>query len=494
MLLSRTFALGSAAVWLVSAAANTCAGDLRIDGARLTVATPTLRAVFQGGEIAEITNRLTGERVAYGLQRKDPMTAMLNADGQPAPLKSDGWRRGRENREGRESAQTVLRDLTHTVWLNVMLDKETDDLVVATWGESSKAGVKGHRIALRSLDLTGGRLIVPTPGGLQYTRDDKRTEVSIRYPSEWLAQMLVWQCKEGGVVVYSRDVDNRFKGLSLSRRGDYADIALETHANGPWARQTSVPYVEWRINAYKGDWQVPASGYRALMNFARPRASPPEKRLWPSQVQRVESVPADAGTPWLERIAAEAPPGRTVLFLSDWNEGGPPDRRMSDNAARFIDAAHARGFYVMVSLNLHLARRDWPRFGALARHEARENGASGPPVGGPATMNPAARPWRAALIRELRDTFAGTRPDALFLENAAFAPNTADDDSGTGGLDGAVQLLEEVQAALPDMVLAADAVNEVILPHVRIAKRLPQDGSNSHPITEFLFGPSLVWF
>ncbi len=484
----------AAGLGAVLAATPSAHADLQVDGDRLRVATANIRLVFQGGEIAEITNRLTGERVSYGLQRKDPLTAMLRPGGTGAPLRSDGWRRGHENAEGREAAQTVLRDLTHTVWLNVLLDKDNDDVVVEAWGESSRPGVSGYRLAVRSLDLTAGSLIVPTKTGLEYKRADTRSSLRFEYPNHWLAQMLVWQCAEGGVVLYSRDREDAFKAVTMTRRGDYADLGVETRANEPWAKQTSVPHAQWRINAYKGSWQVPASGYRTLMGFLGPRPDVPEKRLWPSQITTVEPVPEVANDEWLRELAGRRPPARTLLLMGNWAEGGPPDYRMSDQAAGFLARARDRGFFTMVTARCDRVRSDWPGLPALRDARIHATAGDGAQDAGTALMNPASSAWRRALIAQLRQTFGGERPDALLLVGATYAPLEVDSASGRNGLEGSTALLKDIQAAFPDLVLASDEVNERVLPYVRLARRLPAGDATAHALTSYLFGTTLLWF
>lgn len=475
------------AVWLASVGSSVAA-DLRIDGDRLYVATANVRMVFRGGEVVEITNRVTGERYASGLQRLPPLTAMLTAAGDPVPLRCDGWRRGHENEEGREAAQTVLRSPRFTVWFNVVLDKETDDVAVGTWGESSGDGVMGARIAIRNLDLGVGRLLAPTATRFEYGGANTPPDVELAYPAEWLAQMVVWQGREGGLVIYSRDDENRYKGLHLRKRDGYLDMALETRAAGPWKDATSVPYVEWRINAFKGDWRVPASGYRKLMAFLHPRKAPPEQRLWAGQINKVIAVPPAAGDAWLDDVARKHPPARTLLLLEDWAEGDPPAYRLAYRAINLIDRAHARGFYVIVPLSIQHASKGW-----LARARGVAAVASGSDSSGSAIVNPASPAWRSALIRELREAFSGTRPDALLLQDAAEVVTEADRTTNRTGLEGLVRLLEELQAALPDVVLGSDGVHELILPHVRFVRRPQAAQSAPNPLTEYLFGDSVLW-
>lgn len=486
--MGRTRVLSLAVIGCLSLCSVRSSADLRIDGDRLYVATANIRVVFQGGEIREITNRVTGERFASGLQRHTPLTSMLTATGEAVPLRCDGWRRGHENIEGREAAQTVLRSTKFTVWFNVVLDKETDDVTVGTWGESSGDGVMGCRWAVRSLDLSVGSLLVPTASRFQYDSSDSRQEVRLAYPSQWLAQMLVWQGRQGGIVLYSRDDENRYKGLHLIRRGQYLDIALETRAAGPWQDATSVPYVEWRVNAYRGDWRVPANGYRKLMAFLRPRKTPPESRLWAGQITRVWMVPDGAGDSWLGDIAKTSPPARTLLVLDNWSEGKPPEYRLTYRATTFIDRAHARGFYVMVPACIQHASQEW-------LSSARMSGCSHPEpdASGLFWVNPAASAWRSAVVRAYRQAFSGTRPDALLLWDAAGVVTEADKASNRSGLEGVLRLFEELQAALPDVVLGAEGIHELILPHVRFVRRPAGSSSGNNALTEHLFGDSVLW-
>lgn len=458
--------------------------DLRIDGDRLHVATGNIRMVFQGGDIVEITNRRTGEKVSSGLSRRNPMTGIVTATGQVVPLRSDGWRRGRENEEGREAAQTVLRGPNQTIWLNVVLDKETDDVVVGLWAESSVMGVRGARLAIRNLDLSVGELMLPTLRDPVYTRTHRQTERLVTYPSEWLSQMLIWQNKAGGIVFYSRDEEQCYKAVNLSRQGDYVDLTLETRAPGPWDRATSVPFVEWRINAYEGTWRVPAAGYKRLMAFLWPRTTPPESRLWVGQVRTFVTVPEGAGQAWLDELAARERPARTVLVLENWSETPPPEYRMTYLASVFISAARARGFYVMLPVHVQQAAE------AAGEQSSKETSA----VNSRTVMNPASRAWRSRVIRGLREAFAGTKPDALLILDGAEVVPDADAGSGRSGLWGMLELLRELQAAFPDVVLCSRGVHELLIPHIRIVKYPGEGPPRLPPLTEYLFGDMFVWF
>lgn len=488
--LRRAGALMCLVVLVSIVSSQPCHGELEIDGDRLTASTRNIRVVFQAGEIIEVTNRITGQRFAYGLGRREPVTAVLRPGDRAEPLRSDGWRRGRPNEEGREAAQTVLRSSQYTLWMNVLLDKETEDVVVGTWGDSRIDGLQGHRIGIRNLDTSTGKLIVPTRAGLEWGARSGGDLGPLLYPSEWVAQMLVWQGAEGGLVVYSRDNENRFKGLRLWKRGNYADIALLTFSDGPWESQSTTPFVEWRINAYEGSWQVPAAGYRRLMSFLWPRSAPPEGRLWAGQVERCLDAPEDLNRAWLRKVAADHPPARTLILVDAWAEGEAPQWRLRDNAARFIDAAHELGLFVAIPMEFQRASEKFVRSSGLTAASYRTIGSR--PEDAVFPMNPAFPSWRRALVRCLRETLGGSRPDAILIRDLMPVANERDPSTGMNSMAGMVELLRDLQKAFPDIVLAGDAIHESVVPWVRLVRDTHPAEQTGHPITRFLFEASVA--
>jgi hypothetical protein len=309
--------------------------------------------------------------------------------------------------------------------------------------------------------------------------------------------MLVWQSADGGIVCYSRDDETRYKALEVARRGDRVDLCLDTEAEAPWTLQTSVPHLEWRINAYKGDWRVPAAGYRSLMAYVRPRAKPTDAQLWVGQISAVEYVDAATTAEALDGIAKRRPPARTLLYLPDWGAGPDPSKQLTEAGERLISRAHALGFYVAVPVRFGHADASWDRLERMSRHRVRAavDGGRVPDGGGPIAMNPAAREWRAEVVRGLRRAFGGTCPDALVVLDAH---DVANDGAGRvekrTAAEGMVQLLRDVQGAFPAMVLAAEGVSELTWPYIRISRRpAPADGEGAL-LTDALFGSSILRF
>ncbi len=489
----RALAFGFA----LSAGSASLHADIAVAGDRLTIRTPNVRVVMRGGEIVELTNRVTGEHVATGIGRIAPLTAALRVGNQATSLRYDGWRTAHEDDARRQAAQTVLRDGSTTVWLNVSVDEQTQDVVIASWGESLDAGLRGLQLGVRNLDLTRGRLLVPTHSGYEHSLATREQSRTIAYPREWTAQVLVWQAPEGGVVIYSRDDESRFKNLGITRRDERLDVALQTEAEAPWSKQTSIPHVEWRINAFKGDWRVPAQGYRALLGHVRPRSAPTEAQLWVGQIEAVETVTADMGKGELRALAQKRPPARTLLYLPVWGEGQGPDRKLTDREAALISEAHDLGFYMMLTVRVCHVEADWRGLERLARYRVRGNGATNAEgaQSGLIPMSPAAGQWRAAVIRGLKEAFTGAAPDALMLLDASEVWN---DDvgriDGRTPTEGVVTLLREIQKAFPGMVLGSDGMNELIWPEIRIAQRPVPADKHSASLTAAIFGPTVLWF
>jgi hypothetical protein len=474
-----------------------CRADIAVAGDRLTVRTENIRVVMRGGEIVEIANRTTGEMVATGIGRIEPMTGVLRVNGARSALRYDGWRTAHEDDARRQAAQTVLRDGSTTVWLNVSVDQETQDVVIASWAETLTEGLRGLQLAVRNLDLTVGRLIAPTQAGYTYTHASTEMSRRIAYPSELAAQMFVWQCRDGGVVVYSRDDETRYKAFNVARRGDRLDVGLETEAEAPWSRQTSVPHVEWRLNAYKGDWRLPATGYRSLMAFLRPRTSPVEAQLWVGQIEAVERIAPTAGRDALEALAKKRPPARTLLYMPVWGTGDEPARRLTESDGVLISLAHELGFYVMLPVRIGTASPQWEGLRRVAKAQARdaETGTKPLTANGDWVMNPASRDWRQAVVRSLKEAFAGAAPDALLILDACDVVNDGNGRiEGRTGAQGMVELVREIQRSFPTMVLGASGMSELVWPDVRIVQRRAPAQEPENDLLTALLGRTVLWF
>jgi hypothetical protein len=477
--------------------------DVFIENDRLTVTTANLTAVFRGPDLVRLSNRTTQE---IYVNTTTPLASMLDMGmltKPDKPLRWLYWHKGKGINANPDAAQIMLNDLTRTVWMNVIVDPETQDITVTLWGDSHKYGVTGLTWGIRGLDLSAGRLIIPAHGGRYADRTNCPPELTLAYPTEWEAQMAVWEGKQGGFVVYCRDDRAFSKNFRVRRKGEYADIGFETQAEAPFEKAGGIPQMEWRINTYRGDWRTPALGYRNLMNFYRKPVEAKGNREWVYDIRTVTLVKsAELDPKLLDALAKKTDPKKTLLYLTDWRQAGfdrnYPDYEPRDNVRTFIERAHELGFRVMLhaSLGISPASEDYKRLQRYQVKDAETQRLMGvrwdSPDGDPqryAYINPAAKGYRDLLIYRLRGVVDELQPDALHLQGSGLMWN-----DGNGPLNkqnlaqGSVALHRALLTTFPDLVLSADGMNELLNPYTWFAERSPSSSPLApHPISAFLF-------
>ncbi|MGC8668168.1 MAG: NPCBM/NEW2 domain-containing protein [Chthonomonadales bacterium] len=492
-------------VFVICLLGSRCWGQVEPDGNRLTVTTANAIAVFEGGDLVRVTNRLTGEVYGGPARSIPPILQMDTLAGGDSALRCTSWRRGREQEDGRViAAQTTFTDLTRTVWMNVVIDEQTQDITVTVWGETRKEGVTGLRWGMRGLDLTSGRLILPAQGGVWADRTNLPAALHLEYPTEWEAQMLLWQTRTGGMVIYSRDDEDRFKKLHILRRGDYADVALETEAEAPWPKAGSIPQLEWRINTYRGDWRVPASGYRQMMHFLRKQPAGASQPEWPAKIRTVVTVQSShPDVTLLDALAARLIPSKALLYLPVWRRAGYdvdyPDYTPAPEVVPFIAHAHALGFRVMLHTDLPGVSPGNPAFARVGRYQVRDARTQAPigwywdhPDTDPqrfAFINPAAKVYRDLFVESVRPAVEELKPDALHLDVSGPMWNDGNGlIEGKNYAQGSEAMHRALLSAFPGIVLGGESLNEITAPYNRFAQRWITSPLPPHPICALLFG------
>jgi hypothetical protein len=471
--------------------------DIYIDRDVMTVTTTNLIAVFRGPDLFRLTNRLTNEQY---LRPPAPFRGSLDMgllEPTGRTMTGDFWRMGRNEL----SAQFVAKDLTRTVYLNVIIDPETQDITLTLWGESLKEGATGLTWGMRGLDLSGGRLVLPVQGGRSADESTKFGDLGFHYPGDWEAQMMIWEDKlnSGGFVVYSRDEELRYKQLHISRHDNRVDIGFETQAHAPWTPNGSVKAVEWRINTYKGDWKVPATGYRNLANFLRPGVPLRDDRAWIKEVRCVASVEGKPPSPaLLDSLGKTMEAKRTLLFVPGWRKDGY-DPNEADYVPRegikaFVEKAHELGFHVMLPIEppgCDSRSGDYERVRKAIVKDAVTGKQTTADSRSFASYNPAYKPFRDLLVARLKVMMDDVSPDVLFLRGAGTLPN-----DGSGLIDnrsfseGAVAMHRAILTAFPNLLLGTDGMNELVTPYSTVSLRSPASSLPPHPISTMLFSSS----
>lgn len=492
--------------------------DVLVEGNRVTAQSERMIVVFQGGDLIRMTNRLTQEQYIHAPVRLASLLDLKMSPAPGTPLRPTEWRQGRGVGANPDSAMTTFNDLVRTVTLTLVVEPETQDIVITIFGDATRDGVTGLTWGLRGLDLTSGRLLIPAQGGCYADAEHTPDKVTFDYPSQWEAQMAVWETKRGGFVFYSRDAATRLKKMHLTRRGDYADVTLETEAVAPFRKANGVPQLEWRLNTFQGDWRTPATGYRNLMNFLRPPLrlrGANDKRGWIRDLRTVLAVlpsqeKGDAGTAadktLLDRLAKRLEPRKTLLYIqplpkmltgdslanSESTDAERPDERI----VAFMAAAQERGFRTMLHVDLPGSDPTAPEFSRTKRYVIREPD-SGQPLrsteesaGRPmrVPINPSSRSYREWAVGRWSRLIDTAHPDALHIGGSGRCYN-----DGSGLVDdknyaqGMLALARGLLTTHPDLLLCGDGMNEVLAPYFWLAERETEGVLPAHPISTFLF-------
>ena len=483
--------------------------QVSIEGHKLVVTTPNLIATFNGPDLVRVFNRTTNELHINTITPMKPLMKVSMLRRNSARMLDHGWRYGRSQDGGDpSSAQTMLTDLSTRVWINVVIDRDNQDVTVTLWAESREDEVSGLTWGIRGLDLSSGRLIIPALGGVAIDSKTAPQALALDYPRDWQAQMMVWESPKGGFVLYTHDKD-LFKRLTLNRRGNFADMGLETQAVAPFTRNGSVKLLEWRLNAYKGDWMVPASGYRNIMRFLRKPLALSQQNAWLKDIKFVETFRGQSFKPELiDALSMRSAPSQTLLYVTDWRQPPGdieyPDFTPHSEVKAFLRHARDRGFRTMLRVNVLGMQSSSPEYSGLSPYHAKDP-VSGAPIEhvlNPkstdpqriAVMNPAAASFRRLLLQKLNGALRDLQPDGLLLEGSGLAWNDGNGRlSNMNFIEGMVALERALIATYP-LVLGTDQVNEAIYPYVFLSSRPNDPPLPTHPISEYLFGDRILFF
>ena len=495
---------------LLLVSAGRLQAQVSIEGQKLIVTTPNLIATFNGGDLVRVLNRTTNELHINTISPQKPLMHVSMLRKTTRQLLHHGWRYGRSPDGGPPTAaQCLMTDLQTHVQMNVVIDRDNQDITVTLWAESREDEVSGLTWGIRGLDLSSGRLILPAHGGIAIDHKTSPQALRLDYPRDWQAQMMIWESPHGGLILYSHDTDTLFKRFTLNRRGNYADLALETQAIAPFRTNGSVKLLEWRLNAYKGGWMVPAGGYRNVMKFLRKPIEPRFQQSWVKDVKFVETFQSQDFKPELiDALEKRQNPKQTLLYLTNWRrapgDAEYPDYTPHPDVRGFVKHARDLGFRTMLRVNvlgMPTSSAEYSRFGpyhakdpvsgAPIEHVLNPKSADPQRI---AVINPAAGSYRRLLVQNLTPALNDLQPDALMLEGAGLAWNDGNGLLGNMNFpQGMVALGRSLIAAFP-VALGTDQVNELIYPYVFFSTRPNDPPLPSHPICEFLFGDRIFYF
>ena len=491
-------------VFVSIALANTLTVD---EAGNVLAETQRYVARFENGVLTDFHNKLTNETYTQGdseaLTRlkvdRNLITRNIIPEIKrgPSPLEcqliyQDTW--------------SVPRDNEVMLHLFIGIDSETGDLLIRQTGFSNIGGIERIMWGFANLSKTVVDVITPVTGGQIVVNPDR-----YHYPRKWETPLAILQGQRGGVFVRSDDTQYRFKTLEYESE-DGADFALNfwevPHA--PFEQVKQITTATWRLNAYQGNWKVPALTYRQWMHEALQPANRIQMPAWINDIAVViyySNIALNVLTPLSQLVDPE----QTLIFVHQWRHGGhdgdlpnyTPDA-VKPEFADFVKEAHGYGFRVMAHVNMLGVSEYHPLYGKFEKYQVRAP-YTGEKTGwhwkirhtnpdSHAFINPASSDYRKMFVDTLKNLWERYQVDAFHLDISS--PVYNDKNGFIDGLtyaEGNILLHQEIREAIPGIVLGGEGLNDVTFLHESFAKRFRIPATEiPHPISSFLFSPYTI--
>ncbi|MYB02526.1 hypothetical protein F4X90_23030, partial [Candidatus Poribacteria bacterium] len=387
--------------------------------------------------------------------------------------------------------------LDKTVRFRISIDVNTGDIIIQQHGISEN--IVWITWVCRYLNSQQVDVILPANCGQIIDASTEFSERSFRYPVRWEAQLAILQGEDGGFFVRSTDPTFRFKEAYYVRSAEHFGISFQTDNPAPFRDKNEITSVEWRLNAYRGDWQVPASIYRDWMETTFQPKQPP---AWVKDLELVIYAPYNPLDPSiLPRLAEHVNPSTTLLYIIGWydpKQGLEPDYPPVPEFGDYLEAAHAYGFRVMPRITFHGCSPYSPLYPEFEKYQFRHpiSGHKGgfrlddPTYDYPtAFISPASKKFRKYVVEQMKTLYETYPIDALHLDINTSVTNDANGlIDGLTAAEGNVLLHQEFAEAMPGIVLGGEGVHEVTFFNTNLAQQ-PRRSFNEqpHPISSFLF-------
>ena len=414
-------------------------------------------------------------------------------------------------------AEIMFRQGQNAFRLFISVDARSGDLLIEQEGTSDTVGVYGIQWGCVNLNVRNLDLILPADGGQIIDAVSPFTSRDFHYPfPSWEVQLAILQGEQGGFFVWAADETFQFKVLHYERYidGSFA-LGFETQNQAPFDTLTSAKSVVWRLNAYSGDWRVPARQYQEWMEQTFKPWRLDEMPAWVGEIGLVVTyIDPRLEVGILDKLAEQVDPTKTLLYLNEWRKDpfdvNFPDYTAKPEFGRFVETAHQHGFRVMAHVNLIGVNADHPRYAEFQKFQYR-NPWTGNLMGWfwdrtdiprnrIAAINPASAEFREYFVQQLKEVWQKYRVDAFFLDVSARVENDANGlIEGLNAGQGNVLLHKELAAAMPGVIFGGESLHEVTFFRESFAQRWknppqwdPTRRSTPHPISAFLFSPYTV--
>ncbi|MCD6302269.1 MAG: hypothetical protein J7M15_01945 [Anaerolineae bacterium] len=477
---------------------------------RLEVDAPRFAARFEGAALVAFQSKPDGVEFCRRDDEGWPLE-LTYTDG--SVLQADVRQRVQAVGLSDLAARVILEGADSDRELFVRLDPKTGDLCVTPSGQSARRGVAAVRWNIPY--VPEATLVLPGINGLSVATERPYPGAHrFRWPFEWNAQLAIAQRDGVSMMVHAQDARGVFKALNLARAADgRTTLGYDSEEAGPLAQNRAAGGVEWRLNAYKGDWRVPADRYRQWMETAYDLAAKRAGRpAWVDDIAFTVQWCA-LHPPLLDQLATLFPPQRTLLHVPGWRSDGYdinyPDYNPSPEGRAFVEHANALGFHVMPHFNYFACWERHPLYARLRDWQVRDpytNAPLGwywPPESHEHTrmgyIHPGLALWRRTLIDRLRAACDELDVPAAFIDQTLCVWNADNALVENANMAQGLKRLQEQMAAIdPAVVLAGEGCHEISFQRECFAQAHILDGWRSeglgqdqldavHPIGSYLW-------
>ncbi|NLO82093.1 MAG: hypothetical protein GX094_03410 [Clostridiales bacterium] len=327
---------------------------VRVSDNKISVETGTLEAKLENGHFVYLKSKITGDVFVNSNDSVPALELVYNNN------EAFGIGEMKFGNVDVFQLSDTLAEIRLSNWdgdgvITVSEDPETHDLLIKPSAYSSRPGVKACRWNISGIrsDL---QLVAPFFQGVKLDLNDSLIKnTHWEWPVMWEAGLAILQGEKSGFWVHCRDTQYRYKALAVGRDESTYSLGFETEAYGPFDNNLAAGGIEWRINVYEGDWEVPASAYRDwLWEAYNLKKQESRRKEWFYDIKMAISwCPTDINI--LESLSKKVDPKKVIIHLPHWR----PDRYDTNyptyiptkEAIEFIEKGKELGYYIMPHCN-----------------------------------------------------------------------------------------------------------------------------------------------
>lgn len=477
--------------------------------------TPNYEIEFRLGAVTYIENKLTDEvYTASSDKAREP--CLIGASAKPKRINFPKPYRVKIARNG-DLLDYRVENKTGEIFAAYALsfEKKSGDLLVNQEGSWPGKDIKGICFDVTNVNLSNVSIILPADGGVIHTRLTPVSTAIYDWPSIWQAGFAIGQGKSGGFNIWAQDKEYLFKTLYYRKDSGLASLSFETQNPAPFSGKDSVRSVTWRVNTYKGEWNVPVQNYQRWLLDKNPDFLMNKDPEWVRHIQTViisHFPPDEPGRDrllnYLEILSQEIDPAKILLYVpTGWRRDeydvNYPDYTPKEWARGYIERLQSLGLRVMLHVNTVGVSPNHPLFGkyenVLIRHPITHKLVGWQLEFGDrvkrkmAFLDPASDDARKTLVQAIRTLYEKLKSDAIHMDGPKVCVN---DDSGIidgkNCAQGLLLYFEELKRSMPGLVLSTEGIDELLIDTSfsqfwYFLRNKDERFGQHHPVSTYLF-------